>query len=47
MDASIQDVTRRLVIQVRLLGTEEHTQAKGHINVKIPYVKRRLPGERR
>ena len=47
MAASIQDVTRRLVIQVRLLGTEEHTQANGHINVKILSVKRRSPGERR
>jgi hypothetical protein len=45
--ASIQDVTRRLVIQVHLRGTEEHTQANGHISVKIPSVKRRLPGERR
>ena len=45
--ASIQDVTRRLVIQVHLRGTEEHTQANGHISVKIPSVKRRLRGERR
>ncbi len=47
MAASIQDVTRRLVIRVHLRGTEEHTQANVHINVKIPSVKRRLPGERR
>jgi Zinc finger, C2H2 type len=45
--ANIQDVTRRLVIQVHLRGTEEPTQANGHISVKIPSVKRRLPGERR
>ena len=45
--ASIQDVTSRLVIQAHLRGTEEHTQANGHISVKIPSVKRRLPGERR
>jgi Zinc finger, C2H2 type len=46
MAASIQDVTRRLVIQVHSRGTEEHTQANGHISVKILSVKRRLPGER-
>jgi hypothetical protein len=45
--ASIQDVTRRLVIRVRLRGTEEHTQANVHISVKIPSAKRRSPGERR
>jgi hypothetical protein len=45
--ASIQDVTRRLVIRVHLRGTEEHTQANVHINVKILSAKRRSPGERR
>ena len=43
---SIQDATRRLVIQVHLRGTEEHTQANGRISVKIRSVKRHLPGER-
>ena len=45
--ASIQDVTRLLVIRVHLHDTEERTQANVHISVKIPSAKRRLPGERR
>jgi hypothetical protein len=45
--ASIQDVTRLLVIRVHLHDTEERTQANVHISVKIPFAKRRLPDERR
>ena len=44
--ASIQGVTRHLVTQVHLRGTEEHTQANVHINAKTPSAKRRLQGER-